>query len=117
VGVDRKIRSRFPPKTFTPNCTPFPHTTKLCKDFPETPLNATIQYNGLREPMTYRGRIERGVVVLDERPPLPDGTIVEVVPVSTNPVGQALEKLAGTAQNLPPDLAQRHDHHRREHNG
>ncbi|HEY1922356.1 MAG TPA: hypothetical protein VGG44_06285 [Tepidisphaeraceae bacterium] len=69
--------------------------------------------------MTYRGRIERGVVVLDHRPELPEGTWVEVVslspqPTSGEPVGGPLEKLAGVAQALPPDLAQRHDHYRQE---
>ena len=66
--------------------------------------------------MTYRGRIERGVVVLEEQPSLPDGTLVEVVTLSPAPVGEALEKLAGTAQDLLPDLAQRHDHYRLERN-
>jgi hypothetical protein len=66
--------------------------------------------------MTYRGRIEHGVVVLDPAHALPEGTEVEVLPISpTNrPIGQPLEKLAGKAQDLPPDLAERHDHYRRE---
>jgi hypothetical protein len=66
--------------------------------------------------MTYRGRIEHGVVVLDPAHALPEGTEVEVLPLSppSGKVGEALEKLAGKAQNLPPDLAERHDHYRRE---
>lgn len=66
--------------------------------------------------MTYRGRVEHGVVVLDPAHALPDGTEVEVLPLpspSARP-GEALEKLAGKAQNLPADLAERHDHYRRE---
>jgi hypothetical protein len=64
--------------------------------------------------MTYRGRIERGVVVLEAKPSLPDGTIVDVVPVSPQPVGAELEKLAGKANDLPPDLARRHNEYRRD---
>ena len=61
--------------------------------------------------MKYRGRIEHGVVVLDEPNSLPEGTRVEVVPVSSpyQRPGEALEKLAGKARDLPTDLAQRHD--------
>jgi hypothetical protein len=64
--------------------------------------------------MTYRGRIEHGVVVLDNPQALPEGTEVEVHPLPVRPVGEALEKLAGKAQALPPDLAERHDQYRRE---
>ena len=66
--------------------------------------------------MTYRGRIEHGVVVLDPAHALPEGTEVEVHPLSrpSRPIGQSLEKLAGKAQDLPSDLAERHDHYRRE---
>jgi hypothetical protein len=66
--------------------------------------------------MTYRGRVEHGVVVLDPAHTLPEGTEVEVLPLlpSTGRPGEALEKLAGKAQDLPADLAERHDHYRRE---
>jgi hypothetical protein len=62
--------------------------------------------------MTYRGRIEHGVVVLDGSHALPEGTEVEVLPVppANRAVGEGLEKLAGKAQDLPADLAERHDH-------
>lgn len=66
--------------------------------------------------MTYRGKIENGVVVLDQRPELPEGTLVEVVPLPVRRVGAALEKLAGKARGLPKDLARRHDHYRRVRN-
>ena len=65
--------------------------------------------------MTYRGRIEHGVVVLDSPYALPEGTRVEVVPVNSAndaPV-ESLEKLAGKARDLPSDLAERHDEYRR----
>ena len=67
--------------------------------------------------MTYRGRIEHGVVVLNPPAVIAEGTEVEVLPVepaSARPVGAALEQLAGAAQGLPADLAERHDHYRRE---
>ncbi len=67
--------------------------------------------------MTYRGRIEHGVVVLERPHALAEGTEVEVLPVassSKSKAGEALEKLAGKARDLPADLAQRHDHYRRE---
>ncbi len=66
--------------------------------------------------MTYRGRIEHGAVVLDAPAPFPDGTEVEVVipQVPPRPVGAGLDSLAGTAQGLPEDLAENHDHYRRQ---
>jgi hypothetical protein len=66
--------------------------------------------------MTYRGRIEHGVVVLNLAHALPEGTEVEVLPIapSNGKVGEALEKLAGKAKDLPADMAERHDHYRRE---
>jgi len=63
--------------------------------------------------MTYRGKVQQGVVVLDQRNALPEGALVEVVPLQTERVGEGLEKLAGSAPDLPADLAQRHDHYRR----
>ena len=63
--------------------------------------------------MTYRGRIEHGVVVLEGSPPLPEGPEVEVLPLTKPKAGEALEKLAGRARRLPADLAERHDEYRR----
>ncbi len=67
--------------------------------------------------MVYRGRVEHGVVILDEPQAIPDGAQVEVLVVSPRAngvVGEALQKLAGKAKELPADLAVRHDHYRRE---
>lgn len=67
--------------------------------------------------MTYKGRVENGVVVFEGPQRPAEGTVVrvnEVTPETSRPVGEELDKLAGQAQGLPPDLAQRHDHHRRE---
>jgi hypothetical protein len=59
------------------------------------------------------------VVVLDPPHALPEGTQVEVVPVSpsSQTPGEALEKLAGKARDLPSDLAERHDEYRRKKHG
>jgi hypothetical protein len=54
------------------------------------------------------------VVVLDEGPVLPDGTPVEVAVnavAAKDTLGKRLMKFAGTATNLPPDMAEQHDHY------
>jgi hypothetical protein len=63
--------------------------------------------------MTIAGTIKNGVVVLDEAPPVPDGTRVEVVlapPQEGEPTLRNLLALAGTV-DLPPDFAEQHDHY------
>lgn len=64
--------------------------------------------------MTYRGRVEHGVVVLEGPEKPHEGAVVRVIeePVQAQP-GQALEALAGQAKGLPSDLAERHDYYRR----
>ena len=64
--------------------------------------------------MTYHGTVKNGVIVLDDGGKLPDGTRVRVdaengqeEPAST--LGERMLKLAGSAKNLPPDMAERHD--------
>ena len=65
--------------------------------------------------MTYRGRVKKGVIVLDGPEHPPEGTVVRVEEETrAATVGQALEALAGKAKGLPADLARRHDHYRRE---
>ena len=59
------------------------------------------------------------MVVLEDPRALPEGTEVAVTPLpqrqpSAGPVGASLEELAGRAEGLPSDLAQRHDYYRRE---
>jgi len=72
--------------------------------------------------MTYRGRIQKGVLVLDSEPDLPDGTEVQVDIRPTNgvrrsdrsgkpTVGKGLRDLAGQAEGLPPDAARNVDHY------
>jgi hypothetical protein len=62
--------------------------------------------------MTYRGRVEHGVVVLDGPDRPREGATVRVIEEPAEP-GQPLEALAGQAKDLPQDLAQRHDLYRR----
>jgi len=69
--------------------------------------------------MTYRGQIRNGVVVLDGRPPLDEGTIVTVEPVTTSEapeeqlptLAELFKDLAGKAVGLPEDMAENHDHY------
>ena len=65
--------------------------------------------------MTYRGKVQNGVVVLDSGGKLPDGTAVEVQPIRH---GEELPSLTerfadviGKATGLPSDLAENHDHY------
>jgi hypothetical protein len=68
--------------------------------------------------MSLSGIIHNGVVVLDSGCPLPDGTRVEVVPkaeetraAENGPTLLGLLELAGTVDDLPPDMARNHDHY------
>jgi hypothetical protein len=72
--------------------------------------------------MTYRGRIENGVVVLKGPGGLPDGTEVSVRPLKAKrrsakekkrgpTVRKTLLKLAGKAKGLPADAARNVDHY------
>ena len=64
--------------------------------------------------MTYRGIVKNGVVELADAD-LPDGTEVDVAPVSDGTpeptIFDKLAKLAGRAQGLPTDMARNHDHY------
>jgi hypothetical protein len=68
--------------------------------------------------MTYRGHVKNGVVVLERKARLPEGTTVDVQPlpskkkISTQEsLGQRLLKFAGTVPGLPKDMARNHDHY------
>ena len=73
--------------------------------------------------MTYRGHIRNGTVVLEAGADLAEGTEVLVQPVEAPKpaengeqgpsIWQKLLDLSGTAQGLPADLPERHDHYRR----
>lgn len=63
--------------------------------------------------MTIAGTIQNGVVVFDQPPALPEGTRVEVVVPAPEeaPTLLGLLRFAGTANDLPPDMAEQHDHY------
>lgn len=72
--------------------------------------------------MVYRGRVEKGVVVLEGKADLADGTMVSVRPLKPRPgrsgkarkppsLADRLGPIVGKAENLPEDLAQNHDHY------
>lgn len=68
--------------------------------------------------MTYTGRVQHGVVVFEGPQRPSEGSIVRVLDEAaapeSHPVGAALDRLAGKAKGLPADLAERHDHYRRQ---
>jgi hypothetical protein len=65
--------------------------------------------------MELEGTVSNGVVVLDPGADVPEGTRVRVVVpkeiAAATPLGQRLMKLAGTANDLPNDMAAQHDHY------
>ena len=65
--------------------------------------------------MTYRGRIKNGVIVLDPPALLPEGTEVEVrltTDAAAIPtLNERLKDVIGIVDNLPPDMAENHDHY------
>lgn len=71
--------------------------------------------------MTYLGYVKNGVVVLEEKAKLAEGTPVRVQAVArassgkkvqgAPTLGQRLMKFAGKAKGLPPDMARNHDHY------
>jgi hypothetical protein len=73
--------------------------------------------------MIYRGRVKNGVVVFENQPPLADGTAVRIQPVVANAeandltgersIWSKLQDLAGAAESLPADLAERHDEYKK----
>lgn len=67
--------------------------------------------------MELHGTVQNGVVVFDDPTSLADGTKVKiwVEPSAETPrkptLGERLLKLAGTVDDLPPDMAENHDHY------
>jgi hypothetical protein len=65
--------------------------------------------------MVYRGRIDHGVVVLEDDASLPEGTVVDIVPVGSNASADAEERLYRLADLATPsgipDLAVNIDHY------
>jgi hypothetical protein len=64
------------------------------------------------EATEYYGRVENGVVILEEPKALPEGTLVTVTPVKVeSTLGQRLMEFAGSIEGLPADMASNHDHY------
>jgi virulence-associated protein VagC len=65
--------------------------------------------------MTYTGTVSKGIVILPPEAKIPDGTKVRVEPIEdvsrVEPVGKRLLALVGSADQLPEDFAQNHDHY------
>ncbi len=72
--------------------------------------------------MTYRGKIQNGVVVLDKPSALAEGTEVTVQPVKPKPAGkkkgkreptlyERMKEFVGVADDLPPDGSHNIDHY------
>ena len=64
--------------------------------------------------MNYRGRINNGVVVLEDGADLPEGTEVRVEPVeqpTRKTLYERFKNVAGKAEGLPADFAEQHDHY------
>ncbi len=72
--------------------------------------------------MSYRGKVNNGVIVLDDPKALPDGTEVTVVPVKSKSkptrkakqpkkYRQRLMKYAGKADGLPSDASRNLEHY------
>jgi hypothetical protein len=63
--------------------------------------------------MTVAGTFKNGVVVLDDSQGVEEGTRVQVVipAADDTPTLQGLLRFAGTVNDLPPDMAEQHDHY------
>jgi hypothetical protein len=64
--------------------------------------------------MVYHGHVKGGVVVFDPGVQLPEGTEVRVEPIASAPtktLAEQLGDLVGSVPDLPPDMAQQHDHY------
>jgi hypothetical protein len=64
--------------------------------------------------MVYRGYVKGGVVVFDPKVELPEGIEVRVEPVPLPPrktLAEQLGDLIGSVPDLPPDMAEQHDHY------
>jgi predicted DNA-binding antitoxin AbrB/MazE fold protein len=59
------------------------------------------------------GEVKNGVVVLEEKVSLPDGTKVRIEPLETEEAPTLVERLKdciGNLKGLPSDMARNHDH-------
>jgi len=67
--------------------------------------------------MTYKGKVENGVVVLPEGISLPENAEVNVELVGQGQPGEpaswpeVFKDVIGSVDDLPPDMAENHDHY------
>jgi len=65
--------------------------------------------------MTFQGTLNGCIVVLDQPAPWPEGTrvevVIKVVEERKPTLSERLLKHAGTVPDLPPDMAEQHDHY------
>lgn len=63
--------------------------------------------------MEYKGKVSGGVVVFQGGAVPPEGAEVrvELIDPTADTVGKRLMKFAGRAKDLPPDIAENHDHY------
>ena len=69
--------------------------------------------------MVYRGIVKKGVVVIAEGAELPEGTEVRIEPIARGEkltgegptLTEQFGDIIGTVPDLPPDMAQQHDHY------
>jgi hypothetical protein len=64
--------------------------------------------------MQVEGTVHDGVVVLDRKDALPEGTRVEVLPIKNGAesiLGDRLKWLEGAIDDMPADFAAEHDHY------
>ena len=65
--------------------------------------------------MEYTGKIQNGVVVLEQGCALAEGVRVRVLPIEREhedtTLGQRLLQFVGLADGLPSDMAENHDHY------
>jgi hypothetical protein len=65
--------------------------------------------------MSFEGKVENGIIVLDNGQQLPEGARVEVIvrdaPAPKATLRDRLLNLAGTVDDLPADMARNHDHY------
>ena len=65
--------------------------------------------------MQLEGVVQNGVIVPDDVTALPEGTRVQITPASPEepkPFGERFAQFKGCLPDLPPDLAEQHDHYR-----
>ena len=66
--------------------------------------------------MTYRGRVQGGVVVFEQAAP-PAGAVVRVevdapdASAASPSIWEKLQKYAGVVKDLPSDMSRNHDHY------